>query len=531
MVTNFINGKIYVDSNTFVEAFSVEDGKIKSVGKTDDIKNISSDETVDLGGKTVIPGLNDSHLHLYHTGNTFYQANLVGSQSIEEVIERGKKYLKDAGDDCKFIYGQGWNQDFFTTGEKRLLTKDDLDQISTEIPIIFVRVCVHVATANSKALEILGVTEDTVIDGGEILKDENGELNGIFTENALAYLYSIIPEETKDEIEEKILKAANYAIKNGLTSVQTCDIMANNYKVFFPIIENIYKENKTKLRYSPQFNFQNIDDLYDYIDNYYSKDVYDEYFQRGCLKLFKDGSLGARTASLRNPYNDDPSTSGVTALSNKQIDAFCTYAKEKNIRVIIHAIGDLAIEEVVNSYLKIIDKENKLRHGIVHCQITDLPLLEKIAEYNIPVMYQPIFLDYDITMIEDRVGKKLAETSYAFNTLYKLGAPTSHGTDCPVEDLNPFANMYCAVNRKRLKEPNSESYYPKEKMSIEDVIDNYTIGSAYNEGTENYKGRIKENYVADFIVLDRDIFTIPSEEIKDVTVDQTFINGELVYSK
>jgi predicted amidohydrolase YtcJ len=176
-------------------------------------------------------------------------------------------------------------------------------------------------------------------------------------------------------------------------------------------------------------------------------------------------------------------------------------------------------------------RHNPLRHGIVHCQITSLQQLERIADLNIYVMYQPIFLDYDNTIVESRVGEKLASTSYAFNTLNNLRAPISFGTDSPVEDCNPFPNIYCAVTRQGLNGNPSGGFNPNEKMKIEDVVDAYTIGSAYNEFKEDFKGRLKPGYVADLIVLDKDIFTIENNQIKDIKVELTMVNGEFVYKR
>jgi predicted amidohydrolase YtcJ len=175
--------------------------------------------------------------------------------------------------------------------------------------------------------------------------------------------------------------------------------------------------------------------------------------------------------------------------------------------------------------------ENTLRHGIVHCQITNTEQLKRIANLKILVMYQPIFLDYDINILESRVGKELSTTSYAFNSLFKLGAPISFGTDSPVEDCNPFPNIHCAVNSTTLKNTPIEGYNPSEKMELPDAIDAYTIGSAFNEFKEVLKGRLLPGYVADLIVLDRDIFSIHPLEIKNVKVLKTMIDGEFVFEK
>jgi len=256
------------------------------------------------------------------------------------------------------------------------------------------------------------------------------------------------------------------------------------------------------------------------------------FFSKGALKLFKDGSLSARTAYMKKEYADAPGTFGVEALSDDQLQALVDLAVENDITVVTHAIGDAAVESVMNAYENtMIDGKNPLRHGIVHNQITSMEQLERQTRLQIPVMYQPIFLDYDNRVIEDRVGKELAKTSYAFNTLYKMGAPVSLGTDSPVEDCNPFQNIYCAVNRKGLDGHPEGGYYPEEAMTLEDAIDAYTVGSAFNEFKEDVKGKLLPGFVADLIVLDRDIFSIDPMEIKNVKVEKTMVNGKFVYER
>lgn len=301
----------------------------------------------------------------------------------------------------------------------------------------------------------------------------------------------------------------------------------------FNIINNIYKNRKSKLRYRHQFNFQDINDFKKYLKSEYNTEIYDEKFlSKGALKLFKDGSLGARTALMLNDYADAKGTKGAEALSDKKLQELCHLATANGFTIVTHAIGDGAVESVIRAYEKTMKKcKNPMRHGIVHCQITSKEQLERIADLNICVMFQPIFLDYDTKIVKSRVGENLASTSYAFNTLKELGAPISFGTDSPVEGLNPFPNIYCAVTRMDMDGKPTGGFYPKEKMSVEDAIDAYTYGSAYNEFKENFKGRIKPGYVADLIVLDKDIFTIDEANIKDIQVEMTMIDGEFVYSR
>ena len=532
MNTLITNGKIYVEKGLFHEAMLIQDGIIVQTGSNSDFESASYENHIDLGGKTVIPGLNDSHLHLSYVGTTMRSCKLNQARSIEEIIEIGKNHL-EANPGTAALYGRGWNQDYFVTGEKRMINRHDLDQISTDIPIVFVRVCGHMATGNSKAIEMLGVDETTTVEGGVIQLGGDGQPDGIFCESATALLDTVIPEKTDLDIEKDFLTAADYAISMGLTSVQSCDIQNVDAQRIFKVIRNIYADNKTRLRFSHQFNFQDISGLEDYINTELNSDGYDEKFlSRGALKLFIDGSLGARTAFMLSDYHDEPGTRGVSVLSQEQLDDILSLASQHNIRVVTHAIGDGAVEMLINAYEQQMNGgENTLRHGIVHCQITSAQQLERIAALKIPVLYQPIFLDYDIQIVEDRVGEHLASTSYAFNTLYQLGTPVSFGTDSPVEDLNPWENLYCAVTRQRLDGTPEGGFCPEERMDISDAIDCYTTGSAFNEFREDFKGRLMPGYAADLAVLDRDIFEIEPAHIKDVRVDMTMINGEVVYTR
>lgn len=532
MSTILINGKIYIDKENFQEAVHIQDGIIQQVGSNEDILKNSVDNIIDLQGKTVLPGFNDSHMHLRGAGDAMTTCNLTSAKSIEDVIELGKNFLKE-NKDISALAGRGWNQDYFINGEKRLLNRHDLDKISTEIPIVFIRVCGHVSVGNTKAIEVVGADENTIVDGGVIELGADGKPNGVFNENAIRLIDSAIPAKNENDIEKDFLTAVDYALSVGITSVQSCDIISAGAESMFNLIHNIYKDEKSKLRYSHQFNFQDINDFKNYLETEHLTGQYDEKFlSKGVLKLFKDGSLGARTAVMLNDYEDAPGIRGVSALSDEQLQNLCDLATANGIQVVTHAIGDGAIESVINAYEKtMVNGENPLRHGIVHCQITSYEQLERIAKLNIPIMYQPIFLDYDIKIVEDRVGKELASTSYAFNTLYKLGAQISLGTDAPVEDCNPFPNIYCAVNRMCMDGTPTGGFNPAENMELEDVIDAYTIGSAYNEFKEDFKGRLMPGYVADLIVLDRDIFSIDKLEIKDIKVEKTMINGEFVFER
>ena len=235
---------------------------------------------------------------------------------------------------------------------------------------------------------------------------------------------------------------------------------------------------------------------------------------------------------MRNGYQDDPGNYGVETTDDATMDAFCQLADKHDIQVVTHVIGDKAIEDTVGNYERVMrDGKNPLRHGLVHCQITDIPLLERIAKDQILAMYQPIFLDYDMHAVISRCGEELSSTSYAFNTAEKLGIPVSYGTDSPVEDCNPFPNLYSAVTRKDKKGWPEGGFFPQECVDVMQAIDAYTAGSAHCEFHENDKGRIKPGFLADMVILDTDIFTCDPMKIRDILPVTTIVDGKIAWQK
>ncbi len=528
------NGKIYIEEGHFEEAVYIEDGFIKRTGSSEELlKEAEGCQLIDAGGRTILPGLNDSHLHLGSIGEWFLLPRLGLAKSIEDLVDIGRDYMAKNPELSKegFI-GNGWNQDLFT-GDRAMPTRWDLDKISREVPIVFYRVCGHVASANSKALELAGVLDKLPeIEGGLIEVDHRGEVTGILHEGgATGYVARVIPDFSEEDWEKIYLSAQDYALSVGLTSVQSTDARDEGFKGVIALLNKLEEEKKLKIRYRHQLSLMDVDKLKDYLAM--KKTSLDrKLLDYGPLKLFKDGSLGGRTALMRRAYKDDPDNQGVEVLTSRRMDELVALADKSGMQVITHAIGDRAIEETLDSYERVIeDGKNINRHGLVHCQITDRKLLERIAALGVINLVQPIFLDYDLHVVEARVGRELASTSYAFRSMDELGIPTSYGTDAPIEDCNPFPSIYCAVTRKDLKGYPEGGHFPEERVSLSRAIDNYSLASAYSEFKEDIKGRIKPGYLADMIVLDRDIFTIDEDEIKDVKVELTLVGGEVVYKR
>lgn len=543
------NAKVYVEKGVYARAVLVEDGLIKAVGTDEEIlAGAGADaERIDCEGRTLIPGLNDSHLHFMQTGEAMNQAQIDGVKSIDEMVEICRRFAAEHPERVKNgLHATGWNQDFFTDGD-RMPDRHDLDKISTDFPICLERVCGHIVSTNTKLIEMLGIDGSSPqYPDGSFLIGEDGYPNGIFTGNACNIAKDVIPDFSIEERRSMLTDTMKDAVSRGITSVQSNDVGTSfmDGPAAFKMFEDVYESGEAIIRYRHQVCFNDIDAFReDLRSGAYAKYGYGgnmggsgasadgtAWLTLGPLKLFKDGSLGARTALMKNGYAGDPDNHGLVWLKDEDMDEFCRLAKENGIQVVTHCIGDMAVEKTIESYEKaFIDGRNSLRHGLIHCQITDEEILERIVRDDILVFAQPVFIDYDMNIVEELCGRELASTSYAFGTLIKRGAHLSYGTDCPVEYYNPFENIYMAVTRKGRDGRPEGGFYAKECVDVETAVDAYTYESAYAEFMEDVKGRIKPGYYADMVLLDRDIFTVDPAEIKDIRPVMTMVGGKVVY--
>lgn len=515
----YYNGKFYIERGVFAEAIALDGDTITAVGKSEELLlRFKGSESRDMGNKTIIPGINDSHLHLADVGRELKNPDLRSAGDVQEVIDIIKSYMDESKEHSKFgISFGGWNQENFNT-DKRFLNRFDLDMISKEVPIMLTRVCGHVAAVNTKALELKGTL------------DVHRE--GIVSENDIDTYRDLFPEPDLESMISDLLYGMNHALSYGITSVSSNDVWNIGDNDGFKVSESIYEKGLGKIRYNLQMRL-NSDELELFDKEIRNKKIYSgKHLTLGPVKVFKDGSLGGRTALLRKPYKDDPDNIGIEVISDGEHAELIKKCNTMGLQVVTHAIGDSAVEKTINAIVKANGgSSNPLRHGIIHNQITDTTLLERIADNNITVFYQPVFLATDMDIVEARVGQELASKSYAFNTLDKLGGRISYSTDSPIEDINPFICIYTAVTRQNGDGLPQNGFYPDEKVDVYTAVDAYTLGSAYNEHKDTYKGRIKEGHLGDFIVLDRDIFSIPEVEIKDTKVLETIIGGETVYKR
>lgn len=533
-----INANI-ITMNTSIpkaQALAINEGKFYKIGSNEEILKLKDENTtiIDLHNKMVLPGFNDSHMHLVNFGYSLQMVDLSKCLSMEELINKSKEFINNINlPQGKWLIGRGWNQDFFH--ENLFPTRYDLDKISTKYPICLSRACGHIIIVNSKAIELANINRNTPqIEGGKFDIDETGAPVGIFRENAVKMIYSIIPSPSIIEIKEMILKATNCALSKGITSIQTDDFMALPGISFESIIRaytELKNSGKLKTRIYQQCLLPSLDKLENFISKGYGTNYGDEFYKIGPLKLLGDGSLGARTAYLTKPYEDDPSTFGIPIFTQEELDEIVIKAHNSDFQIAIHSIGDKAMYMAFES----IEKAQKLnfkkdsRHGIIHCQITDETLLLKFKKLDAIAYIQPIFLNYDLHIVESRVGREKAKTSYNWKELFNKGVHVACSSDCPVEPFDVFPGIYCAVTRKDLNGYPINGWIPEQKLSIDQAIYGFTLGGAFASFEEKIKGSIEANKLGDMIVISDNIYEIQEDKIKDIFVEMTFVGGKLVY--
>ena len=532
MKTAYISGNIYTGDG-FKEAFLVEDGYFLSVGNNEDILKEGADEIIDLHHSFVCPGFNDSHMHLLNLGKTLLSPRLdEHSSSLKELLVCIKETLSTQSFSGWYT-GRGWNQDLFSD-ERRMPEKNDLDEISKDIPIFITRVCGHCAVANSKALEIAGIDEKTMDPPGGAIGRSEGIPNGILFDNAIELVSSFIPLPDKETLKKMIGTAAVLLNSYGVTSVQSDDYCVYRelpFEAFDEACKELEEEGRLNVRLYEQANFTDVDQLRDYIAKGNKTGKGSGLFKKGPLKLLGDGSLGARSAHLSVPYHDDPSTCGFSLFTQEEFDELIETAVGNDMQVAVHAIGDACLDRVLNAYEKALKKYPKEDHrnGIVHCQISRPDQLEKIASLHLHVYAQSVLLDYDNHIVLDRAGEELASSSYAWKTLMKKDVHVSNGSDAPVELPDVFKGIECAVTRTSLD--GTGPYRPEEAFSLKEALDSFTKEGAYSSFEEGKKGLIKEGYLADFLILDEDPFEASPEELHTLKVKKTFLSGREVYTK
>ncbi len=488
MRIQYINANIHNRNET---QFIVNDDKFESFGILDD-----SIKIIDLKNSYILPGFFDSHLHLVGLGYNKNLSNLV-NKDVSEIVSTLMK------NNSKWVIGRGWHQNNFSSS----FTKADLDKVSLDRPVIAIRVCGHVLIANTKAIELTGIT-DNQYKGGTI-NFETGE----FTEDALDVIYSLIPENNKDSIKEMILSAQSDLLAQGITSVGSDDFSMQkvNYKDVIDAYYELVDESKLKIRVVQQVNLPNKEDFLDFIDCEYPNKEFGN-IKMGPMKLLLDGSLGGKTAYMNEPY-EGTHNRGINTFTQSELNEMISLCESADMDFAIHAIGDAAVDMILSA------PKVKRNHGIIHAQFLNKRQILECVKQNIVIYAQPIFLNSDIPIIEELVGKRYAE-SYLFKSMVNRGLSVSFSTDAPVEDINPFENIEVSMTRQMLS--GGKPFLINEAFTFNEAINAYTEESHKQVNVEN-NGKLESGYKADFIVVDL------SNYLPNSKVLETYIDGIKVY--
>ncbi len=476
----------------------------------------------DLKGNFVMPGINDAHVHMAYAGQNKLAVDLTGSTSLADMLKR----VSTAADHAlpgQWLLGGGWDHTLWT--RQTLPTRQDLDTVSHDHPAFFVRVDGHIAVANSAALAMSGVTKQTPNPpGSQFDHDARGELTGIVREDrALDLIQQHVPPPTHEMRRQAILLALDDAAANGVTSVQD-----NSSWDDFLVYQELEREGRLKVRVTEWLRFEDPVSLLE--AHRAAHPATDRMLHTGMLKGFMDGSLGSRTAALLAPYTDDPGNSGLPRYQQAQLDAMTKERVAGGFQIGFHAIGDRAVEMALNAFAAAARNTADFpakRERIEHSQVVEPQDIPRYKALGVVASMQPSHLLTDMNWAQARLGPQRARNAYGWKAFLDAGVPLAFGTDYPVEPINPFRGIYAGVTRSN--EAGTRTYFPQDKLTIDQVLFAYTQGSAYAEFSDIYKGRLAPGYVADFIVLDRDLTAVPAPEILKTRVVRTVVDGRTVY--
>lgn len=517
------------------QAIALKGDRILAVGTNDEIKKLKGSKTtvVDLGGRFVMPGFNDAHLHLSGGGFEKMQVNLVGTKSLAEMKQRVADHAKTAAPD-EWLLGRGWDHTRWT--EQVLPTRQDLDAVTGAHPAIFGRIDGHISVANSAALKLAGIDRNTTApSGGKIDLDPQGEPTGILRESAVGLVWSKVPKPTPSQVRKAMEIALDEAAHWGLTSVQS-QMLDNREWQDFLVCEDLEREGKLTARVNMWLPFDlDLPKLQQWRAHHPGSDPM---LHTGMLKAYMDGSLGSRTAAMRDPFTDDSGNKGLAQWDQSKLNQMAAERAEAGFQLGFHAIGDRGADMALQAFseaqraVREHDKsrqQREPRNRIEHDQVLESDQFAKFKELGVIASVQPNHLLTDMNWAEGHIGPERAKTSYPWRDFAKNGIKIAFGTDYPVEPLTPFRGVYAAVTRKN--EEGTREYYPEQKLTIEEALAAYTSGSAYAEYAERDKGQLMPGMLADFVVLDRDLTKIDPKEILGTKVLRTVVGGKTVFQQ
>jgi predicted amidohydrolase YtcJ len=525
----FFGGTIITidDNQPYAEAVGIKGGKIVSVGLLDDVKQEMSSncQYINLNGRTLLPGFIDCHLHPISMINHSIRPDVSNMKSLSELQE----YLKMESiwfEEDEFIMAYNLNEEQFE--EAILPNRWDLDKACPNHPLFVLRYDGHIGIANSNALQLAGITEQSIIpEGGELREDEEGKLTGVITEKALNLMFSVIPVPGDNEIDSAAAHVSSYLAERGLTSFHGVINGDNRFK-------SVQRDSDELSLY--ERTYRNIlQDCNAYIETDFREKVLeienialrnsssDAKFKIGGLKLYLDGSFGAKTAAMFEPFADAPDMCGFCVIEEEDIYDKMKLAHNKNFQIIIHAIGDKANRIAMDLYKRLLKEfpRGDHRHRIEHASMLTKDVLKDMAEYGIIASCQPPFLNSEYTWISKRIGEERCKYTYPMKSIVDNGVVLASGSDCPVEDPNPILGLHALVTRN--------GFVPEECLSVEEALKSYTINAAFAAFEENLKGSIEVGKFADLVILDLNPLDTPLNKIQEIKILETLIKGRTVF--
>ena len=511
------NANIYtVDDNFNVaEAVAIKNGLFYDIGENDILKKYNTKESLDLNGSTVLPGLIDAHCHFYGLGLNQQEIDLVGTKSFDEILFKLKS---QSVENKTVIKARGWDQNDWDI--KEFPNKDQLDVLFPNTPVVLERIDGHAYLVNQKALDMAQISTATKSNNGTLLK-KNGKLTGVLIDGPMSLIDNVIPELSKTEKIQALLDAEKICFKNGLTTVDDAGLS----KEIILLIDSLQNKKDLKMRIYAMIS--NSEKNLDYFLN--RKPIKTEKLNVRSVKVYGDGALGSRGATLKFPYHDDKNNYGKLVTDPESLKKLASRIADANFQMNTHAIGDSTVKLLLNTYSKVLENKVDPRWRIEHSQIIDLQDMEGFSNKILPSV-QPTHATSDMYWAEDRVGPSRIDGAYSYKALLNESNVIGLGTDFPVEKVNPFHTFYAAVARKDLSGYPDEGFQFQNALSREETLKGMTIWAAYLNFEEGEKGSIEKNKFADFIIVDRDIMKVDIKKAANTTVLKTYLSGELVYS-
>ena len=501
------------------EALKFTNDRIDDVYLSNPDSLSDADDIIDGEGRTLIPGLIDAHGHVGSYGFSLLRINLVGAMSEKEAAFRVREFA-DTNPDLNWILGRGWNQVLWENTD--FPAASSLDRLINDRPVWLTRIDGHAGWANSAALQLAGIdqsTNDPV--GGQIIRDEDGAPTGVLVDTAMNFVSSQVPRPTLEDEKIALTAAMKALAEYGLTSVHDAGVNSQTVRAYKELVTESYLQIRINAMLSasdPLYQDRLTEGLYRSLD---------DTLVINSVKIVSDGALGSRGAALIEDYTDEPGNRGLLRYNDERLEFLMRVAMNSNFQVNTHAIGDNANLKVLDNYERLINEtgSRQRRHRIEHAQILRYEDIKRFSELGILPSMQAIHATSDKNMAQNRLGEIRIQGAYAWRKLIDAGARIANGSDFPVESPNPFWGLHAAVTRQdRDGEPNG-GWFPEERMTVKEAFASFTIDAAYAGHQEDLIGSLEAGKKADFIFLDRDIFTIPEGEIWKTQATETWVNG------